>query len=173
MSTPDITVHFIDLLKTNGKIAAAMGSATSVGITDWLSPSNIGAKKAAKYAWFYTQVKNGGPWDLKNNVYKPYKNSGVMVSGNKYDYDMPGNFHYGFVGAAADFDDLILHKAAGVAQERAGTSKPEYHCTYGDDPKDFEFIRLGIALYNQVGLKVTEAALKSSLGQFQTIVCTP
>ena len=79
----------------------------------------------------------------------------------------------GFVGAAAGFSSLILHKGAGIAQERAGTSKPEYHCTYGDDPTDFEFIRLGINLYDQVGLSVTEAALKSSLGQFQTIVCSP
>jgi hypothetical protein len=168
-AAPDITVGFIDLLKSNGKTAIMMGAVTG-GFSD---AGSFLAKKGVKYAWFYRQVRNGGPWDLKNNVYKPFEKTGVIVCGAAYGNDMPGNFHYGFVGAAAGFSDLILHKAAGVAQERAGTSKPEYHCTYGDDPQDFEFIRLGINLFDEVGLKVTEAGLKSALGKFKAIVCAP
>jgi hypothetical protein len=168
-AAPDITLGFIELLKSNGKSAVIVGGVTS----GWISDPAFTVKKAAKYAWFYRQVRNGGPWDLKNNVYKPYKKTGLIVCGTTYGNDMPGNFHYGFVGAAAGFADLILHKAAGVAQERAGTSKPEYHCTYGDDPQDFEFIRLGINLFDEVGLKVTEASLKSALGKFKAIVCSP
>lgn len=167
---PDMTVDFIDRLKTNGKTAVTVGAITGGFGAD---PGSILAKRGVKYAWFYRQVRNGGPWDLKNNVYKPYKKTGLIICGTTYGNDMPGNFHYGFVGAAAGFSDLILHKAAGMAQERAGTSKPEYHCTYGDDPQDFEFVRLGIDLFDQVGLKVTEASLKSTLATFQTIVCSP
>jgi hypothetical protein len=165
----DITVGFIELLKTNGKTAVIAGALTSSNISD---PTFV-LKKTAKYAWFYNKVRNGGDWDLKNNVYKPYKKTGVIVAGNTYGNDMPGNYHFGFVGAAAGFSDYILHKGAGEAQQRAGTSKPEYGCTYGDDPTDYEFIRLGIELYDTVGLSVTEAALKSSLAGFQTITCPP
>jgi hypothetical protein len=168
-TTPDMTVDFIDRLKTNGKTALMVGAATG-GFGD---PATMATKRGLRYAWFYRQVRNGGPWDLKNNAYKAYKKTGLIICGNTYGNDMPGNFHYGFVGAAAGFSDLILHKAAGVAQERAGTSKPEYHCTYGDDPQDFEFVRLGIKLFDEVGLSVTEASLKSALAKFQTIVCTP
>ena len=166
----DITVDFVDRLTTNGKTAMIVGNVTG-GLGG--DPASFLLKKGAKFAWFYQKVRNGGDWDLKNNAYKPYKKTGVIVAGNTYGNDMPGNYHYGFVGAAAGFSDYILHKAAGEAQQRAGTSKPEYGCTYGDDPADYEFIRLGIELFDTVGLSVTEVALKTSLAGFKTITCPP
>ena len=166
MAATDVTKDFIDRLITNGKTAIAIGAATSSG--GW---ETLLARKGAKYAWFYQKVRNKGDWDFKNNVYLPYKKDGVIVCGKSYSNAMPGNFHFGFVGAAAGIPKSVLHYGAGKAQQRAGTSKEEYWCTGGDDPEDYEFIRLGIQLFNDVGLKVTEANLTKALTAFSAPVC--
>ncbi len=168
MAAPNITQDFITRLKDNGAAAEAM----AVHWYDFLGgPGNAAAKEGVRWGWFYQKVRAGGPWDFKSNVYKSHKDTGVEVCGNVYRFDMPGNFHYGFVGAAAGFSAWTLHRAAGWAQERAGTSKPEYHCTHGDDPEDYEFIRLGIQLYDDVGLDVTTTNLSRVLSFFRTLVC--
>lgn len=94
--------------------------------------------------WFYTMVRNKGEWD--------YKQHGRQ-------YEAFGNWHYGAVGRAIGFSDLDLLRRAGGAQIEAGTSKPEWGKpssiyldryglfatgTYGDDPRDQEWIKRGI-----------------------------
>lgn len=59
----------------------------------------------------YERVRNGGPWD-----YKQHKRA----------YADFGNFHYGAVGYAACIPAKILLIAAGAAQWKAGTSRPEW-----------------------------------------------
>jgi len=89
---------------------------------------------------FYEHVRNGGPWD--------YKQQGSQ-------YEDFGNFHFGMMGAAMGIPEEILLRGAGWAQEQAGTSSEEFghwydlfgNSSYGDDPKDQEMIRLGIAYY--------------------------
>jgi hypothetical protein len=122
---------------------------------------------------FRNKVRAGGDWDFKDNWLKNCKDSGVEVAGKHYRFDMPGNFHYGYVGCATEIPDSILFSEAGRAQRSAGTSRPEYHCTNGDDPEDHEFIRLGIKLYDDVGLDVTESNLAMILSGFKTIQCGP
>src|SRR5262245_53454402 len=125
----DITNDFVDRLKTNGKTCEGVRIAeTVVGAGGGVAGSAGSA--FARYMWFYYKVRNKGDWDFKNNVYKPYKASGVTVCGNHYGNDMPGNFHFGFAGRAAGFDTETLRFLAGWAQQRAGTSKPEFNCTY-------------------------------------------
>ena len=53
---PDMTLDFIDRLKTNGKTAVAVGAVTG-GFGGDLG--SILAKRGAKFAWFYRQVRNG------------------------------------------------------------------------------------------------------------------
>jgi hypothetical protein len=158
----DITSSLITQLKKNGATAHEWDG---VG---WIA--GLGGV-IARLSWFKGQVQNKGPWDFKNNIYKPYRTTGVEVCGQHYNYDMPGNFHYGFVGAAAGISDFMLHKGAAHAQKKAGTSKPEYHCTGGDDPVDYEFIRLGIKLYDDFGLHFAQANLKDVLAGFRQIKC--
>ena len=165
----DITVDFIDRLIANGKTGEMV--ATAEWGAGFAIPQADKVVAAGRWAWFYQKVRNGGDWDFKNNVYKPYKATGVMICGQQYGNDMPGNFHFGYAGAAAGFSAGVLLKGAGMAQQRAGTSKPEFWCTFGDDPADHEFIRLGIELYRQVGTSVTQAALKQILATFQPKVC--
>ncbi|MFU9137472.1 polymorphic toxin type 44 domain-containing protein [Erwinia sp. HDF1-3R] len=90
---------------------------------------------ALTYAWFYSQVRNNGPWDYKKRSGKHYANF--------------GNFNYGAVGTAAGIGKEVLFRAAGWAQGRAGTSEKEYGIWYGDspfgdDPDDQGWIRAGI-----------------------------
>lgn len=84
--------------------------------------------------WYYDQVRNKGPWD--------YKQQGP-------EYQDFGNFNYGATGAAYGWPGQVLMRMAGWAQERAGTSKPEWgdplgSAPYGDDPDDQEQIQRGI-----------------------------
>jgi RHS repeat-associated protein len=94
--------------------------------------------------WFYGQVRNKGPWDYKQ-------------LGRQYrDF---GNFNFGATGSAVGFDALSLLRAAGWAQIQAGTSRPQWgdpgmlldpssgRAPYGDDPRDQELIKDGIAYY--------------------------
>jgi len=94
--------------------------------------------------WFRNQVKNGGPWD--------YKQQGS-------DYEDFGNFNYGATGAAFGFPDTILLNEAGRAQQAAGTSLPSWGspgpslfpflgtAPFGDDPQDQYWIKEGIDFY--------------------------
>lgn len=86
------------------------------------------------FSWFYTQVRNRGPWD--------YKQRGSQ-------YESFGNFHYGAVGNAAGFSKETLLRAAGLAQTFAGTSVDVFGrwwsvAPYGDDPRDQYWIKEGI-----------------------------
>ncbi|WP_350223403.1 polymorphic toxin type 44 domain-containing protein [Leclercia adecarboxylata] len=97
---------------------------------------------ALTYAWFYQQVRARGPWDYKNRCGRQYANF--------------GNFHYGAVGQAAGIKEEILLRAAGWAQNRAGTSEPEFgnwyrSAPYGDDPDDQAWIKMGIDYAKRTG----------------------
>ncbi len=155
MSAPDITADFLSKLRVNGRLASALRS----------------VDRLTRYLTFNNLVRSGGPWDFKANCYRGFASTGVTVCGREYRYDMPGNYHYGFVGAAAGFPDSVLLAAAGGAQVRAGTSRPEYWCTYGDDPEDSVFIMLGIGLYREVRFGVTTTNLHRSLARFVRIEC--
>ena len=83
------------------------------------------------YTWFYERVRNGGTWDYKQQ---------------KRAYADFGNFHYGAVGYAACIPEKILLIAAGAAQWKAGTSRPEWGNftgapPFGDDPMDQFWIK--------------------------------
>ena len=156
MSAPDITADFLARLRTNGRFAR-----TTLRNLD----------STARYLAFGMLVRGGGLWDFKANVYRGFRQSGVTVCGRQYRYDMPGNYHYGFVGIAAGFSLTVLLSAAGGAQIQAGTSRPEYWCTFGDDPEDSAFIMLGIGLYQEVQLNVSITNLHRSLARFVRIVC--
>ncbi|MEO3430523.1 RHS repeat-associated core domain-containing protein [Pelagibius sp. CAU 1746] len=84
--------------------------------------------------WFYNQVRNGGPWDYKQQ-------------GRKYE-DF-GNFNFGASGSAFGFPEGVLRRGAGWANQKAdptrkGLGDPLGGPPYGDDPADQEQIGKGI-----------------------------
>ena len=94
--------------------------------------------------WFYDQVRNGGPWD--------YKQQGS-------EYEAFGNFNYGATGAATGFAPRFLLRQAGRAQIEAGTSRSGWgdpgaiwnpfggEAPFGDDPIDQYWINRGIQYF--------------------------
>jgi hypothetical protein len=92
----------------------------------------------ADLPWFYDQVKGGGPWD--------YKQGGAQ-------YENFGNFNYGMTAAAMGIPEQVALRAAGWAQQQAGTSRDEWGNpldiggSYGDDPGDQARIREGYEYY--------------------------
>ena len=121
----------------------ALGQVTAQ--IDCYIDSNI-ANASDKWSpwWFRDQVKNGEPWD--------YKQQGS-------DYEDFGNFNYGATGAAFGFPDSVLLNEAGRAQQAAGTSLPSWGspgpslfpfldtAPFGDDPQDQYWIKEGIDFY--------------------------
>lgn len=93
------------------------------------------------YYWFYQKVRNRGPWDYKQQ------------DRNLANF---GNFNYGASGFAAGIPEETLFIAAGFAQNRAGTSQPQWGAwygsfPYGDDPYDQFWIKQGIDYAKQHG----------------------
>jgi hypothetical protein len=168
MAARDITAWFVGQLLANGKIAD--GKRPGIGMA-LLGPIPFAIDKGATLRWFKKQVQNAGPWDFKNNALKGDKTNGVLFSGTQYRYDMPGNFHYGYTGTMAGFSASTLEQAAGYAQLKAGTSKPDYWCTSFDDPEDNAYVRLGIALADSKGLSITAADVDAVLKKFKHVTC--
>lgn len=101
---------------------------------------------------FYNLVRNGAPYDLKN---QPGWQSPLFIyDGNVVRNDVPGNINYGYLGKVFDFPDWLLRLGAGGAQILAGTSKPEWLNldNFGDDPEDTKRIYQGIDIYNRRNL---------------------
>lgn len=98
-----------------------------------------------KYKLFYDLVKNKGAMD--------YKQRGKEFSPNPY--EATGNFNFGVLGRALGIPADVLLRSAGMAQWRAGTSKPEWGtpwggAPYGDDPDDQAWIKRGIDYYEEL-----------------------
>jgi RHS repeat-associated protein len=101
---------------------------------------------APRLLWFYTKVRNHGPWDYKQ-----------IRTLNDFDslsspYEDLGNFNFGATGAAAGIELQVLLRGAGWAQERAGTSTDAWghwygSAPYGDDPDDQAQILAGFNYY--------------------------
>lgn len=164
----DITSWFVGQLIANGRVSA--GKRVGIGAV-LIGLGGILIDKGVTLRWFKRQVQNGGPWDFKNNALKGDKTAGVIFAGTHYRYDMPGNFHYGYVGAMAGLGSDTLLSAAGAAQVSAGTSKPEFWCTRFDDPEDHVYVRLGIALAQKSGLNLTAANVDAILKKFVHVTC--
>ncbi len=123
-------------------ISSSLSSLMEKNASDWKINNPI---------YFRNQVKNNGPWDLKNTSEYSSKTytDGFVFNGEKIRTDSPGNIHYGYVGNAAFWGvPSILLQEAGSAQIRAGTSQPGWsNGFYGDDPHDQADIMEGISLF--------------------------
>jgi RHS repeat-associated protein len=101
---------------------------------------------------FMERVSTGGEWDFKSQkgtIYESGKFKFYLFKDQLVRYDAPGNIHYGYVGKAAIWSwDKLLFQSAGAVQTY---KKPEWNIPpyYGDDPVDYEYIKLGIDLYNE------------------------
>jgi len=114
---------------------------------------------------WYDLVNTGHVWDFKPAIQRKFGNN-IQLTGLWFRWDVPANIHYGFVGRASGFDATVLLAGAGVAQIKAGTSKPEYWSSWFDDPKDQAAIRVGMELYDETRGNLSEGALHRKLLQY-------
>ena len=98
------------------------------------------ADKSRALAAFYFLVKDRAEWDFKHQIDDELGQGIVLRDTNDYrwyEYSVPGNIHYGFVGRAAGFSGSLLHGGAGVAEIKdpahveAGEACCPYFCSVG------------------------------------------
>jgi uncharacterized protein RhaS with RHS repeats len=104
---------------------------------------------AVNLVWFAAQVNPPlgrfphGPWD--------YKRGGPLSPGPNpgSPFENGGNFNYGATGRALGIPAAVLHRTAGLVQQRTGPYDPRngvWYGTYphGDEPRDQDMIGAGI-----------------------------
>lgn len=126
------------------------------------------ASRPGDFKYFYDKVKTGAEYDLKNNVYKNFNKSGVVIDGKKYAGDIPGNLMYGYIGASMGFSGQTLRVMAGLQQKNhllgQGKEIPnKWEETYYDYPEDQKAIQAGVDLFKQKGKNISAKAIRKSL----------
>ncbi|MDF9844557.1 MULTISPECIES: polymorphic toxin type 44 domain-containing protein [unclassified Paenibacillus] len=98
---------------------------------------------------FVAKVKSGAPWDYKlpYGYSKKWLFGGITTTGEDL-----GNIHYGYVGRAAGFSELVLKSAAGAYQIYSGTYHVGWYNSYFDDPTDQAAIQRGFNYWSNGNL---------------------
>ena len=151
--------RWYEFLATSGKIQAGAN----------LNDAAALARLEAKTRWFL-QVRANGPWDHKPILRQMY----VAMSNppgsygqlsrafhfpirgdvfNEYYYDIWSNIHYGFVGRCAGFDATTLQEAGDLGLPGFGDN----------DQGDFISTQIGIDLWDQFGLAVTQENIRQAI----------
>jgi len=162
---------------TIGGAACANPIVAGVGLV--IAGGGAAAYAAAGYG-FSELVKDHGPWDPKHRI-KEYLGEGITLgSKNDVEYSVPGNIHFGFVGQAAGYFDLLIYLGGGIAEisdpahdpqkaAEAGVSYTPYTGEigyWGDTRGDHAAIEFGIRLYQTYGLQLTYAQFKAELSKY-------
>ena len=119
----------------------------NIRVSRWMRPVTYTDPLLSLYL-FKKTVGNKMPWDYKQYGWT-MTDTGQLGSSPFQDF---GNFNYGAAGAAWGIPLNVLQRAAGYAQDAAGTSTPEWgHWyqgpPYGDDPEDQILIIEGYEYY--------------------------
>lgn len=118
-----------------------------------------GAAKAAALLQWKNLVQTGARWDHKPILQRMLRltqnDRHFPIQGDpdhEYFYDIWSNIHYGYVGRAAGFTATELqlgHQMGGSAGHT--------------DPMDIETVQLGIDLWNQHGLNLTQTQFHQAI----------
>lgn len=149
---PDVTAWLIDEMNRN-KNHPVIRTMREVRWPRYVPGFNIGWTAGALYD-FAQLVRGGGPWDFKSHQGRtgsgewraaPGRNcptdncdQTVTLCGTCVNYDVPGNIHFGWVGAAASLRSWLLHFGAGIVQPNRWT----------DDPRDAVAVEIGEEMWN-------------------------
>jgi RHS repeat-associated protein len=110
--------------------------------------------------WWAGMVKDGARWDFKDQInrefYPVYNPKGgimlcdVVEECRWYEYSMPGNIFYGYVGRAAGFGEWDLRAGAFYAQQMDPENDPELNDWFLglDQAGDQAALELGFMMYN-------------------------
>ena len=149
---PDVTDWLINEMNRNMN-HSVIRTMREVRWPRYIPGVNIGWTAGALYD-FAQLVRGGGPWDFKSHQGArragwwrttpgrdcPTENCDrtVTLCGTCVNYDVPGNIHFGWIGAAAGLRSWLLHFGAGIVQPNRWT----------DDPRDAAAIEIGENMWN-------------------------
>jgi len=84
-----------------------------------LLSGSIQEKSNAVNGWI-NLVKDSAKWDFKHNINREMGKAITFFDNNEgyrwYEYSVPGNIFYGYIGSAAGFSGLMLHAGASLAE---------------------------------------------------------
>jgi len=149
---PDVTQWLVGQMNTNRNHPTIV-TMREVRWPRYIPFFNIGWTAAA-LADFASLVRGGAVWDFKsrqgnraNGAWRarpgrscPTSNCDrtVTICGLCFNYDVPGNIHFGWIGRAAALRSWLLHFGAGLVQPNRWT----------DDPKDAVAVAIGEAMWD-------------------------
>lgn len=105
---------------------------------------------------FAQQVGQNRPWDYKIKIKDTFNVWSLDAPrGIRYQHDLWGNLHYGYIGKAAGIpEDLLLQGAGGPFDEK----------------KDWVAIKIGINLWNLFGKNVTKGDILRKVRFFRLVL---
>lgn len=149
---PDVTQWLVDQMNTNRNHPTIV-TMREVRWPRYVPFFNVGWTSAA-LADFAGLVRGGAVWDFKsrqgnrtNGAWRarpgrscPTSNCDrtATMCGLCFNYDVPGNIHFGWIGRAAGLRSWLLHFGAGLVQPNRWT----------DDPKDAVAVAIGEAMWD-------------------------
>jgi len=149
---PDVTQWLVNQMNVN-KDHPTIRTMRETRWPRYVPGVNIGWTAAA-LADFASLVRGGAVWDFKSRQGNrrtgawraqpgrscPTSNCDMTVTicGMCFNYDVPGNIHFGWIGRAAALRSWLLHFGAGVVQPGRWT----------DDPKDAVAVAIGEAMWD-------------------------
>jgi RHS repeat-associated protein len=117
--------------------------------------------------WWANMVKDGARWDFKDALITPPKGPGesIMLCGTDgcdwYEYSMPGNIFFSYVGRVAGFSEFEIRAGAIYAQQTDPENVWWLNTWYGlDQATDVAALELGFELYDLTGGTASEDFLR-------------
>ena len=144
-----------------------------------------GGARVISYVWWKEMVKNEARWDFKHQIGKEPPNGlgeSIMLCDNEtcdwYEYSMPGNIFYAYIGRVSGFSEVELRAGAVFAQQTDPNNvpskndwKPSWSPIGLDQASDEAAITLGFRLYDMAhgssDPSTVMASFKTVLGQYK------
>jgi RHS repeat-associated protein len=105
--------------------------------------------------WWAGMVKDGARWDFKDQIYEEFNREGSIVLCDLeecrwYEYSMPGNIFYAYVGRVAGFSEGDIRAGAIYAQQADSENDPALNDWFLglDQASDQAALDLGFTMFN-------------------------
>lgn len=125
-----------------------------------------GGLRIPGYIWWAEMVRDGARWDFKDPIKSELGQSIQLCDTDScdwYEYSMPGNIFYAYVGRVVGFSEFEIRAGAVYAQQTDPENKPFENDWWGLDQKtDEAAISFGFQLYNSVHQASSPEQLQSA-----------
>lgn len=120
---------------------------------------------------FVINVMSEGKWDYKIPIQKEFNVWSLDAPrGTRYQHDIWGNLHYGYIGSAIGYSKIFLLLGGHFASLQSTLFKrafPKF-----DEPKDQAAITIGINLWNSFGRNVKKDDILRKVRFFKLVLAS-